>query len=75
MADVVMVNILLKFRYIFCFTWCSNSQAHIAMGNLWVEEPVHTSWSRFYTTGHRYVTINFPTCGAPAGIRNSDLRG
>ena len=30
-----------------------NSQGHIATGSLWVEEPVHTSWSRFCTVNQR----------------------
>ena len=34
-------------------------QGHIAMGSLWVEEPVHTSWSRFCTVNHRASASNY----------------
>ena len=37
---------------LFWFYVALNSQGHIATGSLWVEEPVHTSWSRFCTVNH-----------------------
>ena len=36
-----------------------NSQGHIATGTLRVEEPVHTSWSRFFTVNNRASTNNY----------------
>ena len=36
-----------------------NSQGHIATGSLWVEEPVHTSWSGFCTVNHRVLVSNY----------------
>ena len=36
-----------------------NNQDHIVMGSLWVEEPVHTSWSRFYTVNHQASASNY----------------
>ena len=29
------------------------------MGSLWVEEPVHTTWSRFCTVNHRASASNY----------------
>ena len=36
-----------------------NRQSDNAMGSLQVEEPVHTSWSRFCTVNHRALAINY----------------
>ena len=43
----------------FWFYITLNSQDHIAMGSLWVEEPVHTSWSSFCTVNHRALASNY----------------
>ena len=45
------VSATLKFRFFFHVTF--NSQGHIVMGSLRVEEPVHTSWSIFCAVNHR----------------------
>ena len=47
------------------------------MGNLRVEEPVHTSWSRFCNVNHpaSESAIYFPTLSAQAEIRTGNLRG
>ena len=37
-------------------------QGHIAMGSLWVEEPVHTSWSRICTVNHWALASNYQLC-------------
>ena len=50
---------LFGFRFIFCFTSHSTARCHIAMGRLRVEEPVHTSWSRFCTVNHRASASNY----------------
>ena len=36
-----------------------NSQDHIVTGSLWVEEPVHTSWSRLCTVNHQASASNY----------------
>ena len=36
-----------------------NSQGHIATASLWVQEPVHTSWSRFCTVNHQASANNY----------------
>ena len=46
-------------RFIFLFYVAFNSQGHTAMGSLRVEEPVHTSWSRFSTVNHQASTSNY----------------
>ena len=43
----------------FLFYVAFNSQGHIAMGRLRVEEPVHISWSRFCTINHRASASNY----------------
>ena len=48
------VNYLIYFLFYVAF----NSQGHIATGSLWVEEPVHTSWSRFCTVNHQASVSN-----------------
>ena len=45
--------------FICCFYFMFNSQGHIVMGNLWVEEPVDTSWSRFCTVNHPATANNY----------------
>ena len=45
--------------FYFLFYAAFNRQGHIAMGSLQLEEPVHTTWSRFCRNWQ--VTINFPT--------------
>ena len=47
------------FIFILFFYIAFNSQGHIAMGSLRVEEPVHTSWSRFCTVNHRASASNY----------------
>ena len=37
---------------LFLFYVAFNSQGHIATVSLWLEEPVHTSWSRFCTVNN-----------------------
>ena len=39
----------------FLFYIAFNSQGHIVMGSLHVEEPVHASWSRFSTLNHQGI--------------------
>ena len=36
-----------------------NSRGHTVMGSLWVEKPVHASWSRFCTVNHRASASNY----------------
>ena len=43
---------------LFLFYVTFNSQGHIARGSLWVEEPMHTNWSRFCTVNHRASASN-----------------
>ena len=44
---------------LFLFYVVFNSQGHIAKGRMQVEEPVHTSWSRFCTVNHRASACNY----------------
>ena len=39
-------------------SWCRPMNIK-AMGSLWVEEPVHTSWSRFCTVNHWALAGNY----------------
>ena len=48
----------MDFAVFFLLYFAFNSQGHIAKGSLWVEEPVHTSWSRFCTVNHRASATN-----------------
>ena len=51
-----------------------NSQGHIAMGSLRVEEPVHTSWSRFCTVNHRALASNYQLSNMKRPARDSNQR-
>ena len=49
-----------------------NSQSHIATDSIRMEEPVHTSWSRFCTVNHRASASNYQLSNMkrPAGYSN-----
>ena len=46
--------------FLFFVLFCVQQTGSYSMGSLRVEEPVHTSWSRFCSVNHQ-VTTNFPT--------------
>ena len=48
------------------------SQGHIATGSLQVEEPVHTSWSRFCTVNHRASASNYQLSNMKRPARDSN---
>ena len=51
-----------------------NIQGHIAMGSLRVEEPVHTSWSRFCTVNHWASASNYQLPNMKRPARDSNRR-
>ena len=59
-------------NFIFLCYVTLHSQGHITMGSLWVEEPVHTSWSRFCTVDHWASPSNhqFPNMKCPGRDSN-----
>ena len=64
--------------YYFYFYVAFNSQGHIAICSLQVEEPVHMSWSRFCTVNHWQVTTilsNMKRPGRDSNRRPQRLKG
>ena len=56
------MEIIILYKHVFIYFLCYvtfNSQGHIAAGNLRVEEPVHTSWSRFCTLNNWASASNY----------------
>ena len=67
---------LFIFTYFFFFSFyvVFNSQGHIVMGSLRVEEPVHTSWSIFYTVNHWASASNYQLSNMKWPSRDSNWR-
>ena len=59
LGDGVLYSSFIVIAIYLFFYVAFNSQGHIAMDSLWVEEPVHTSWSRFCTVNHRALASNY----------------
>ena len=59
----------------FLFYVMFNSQGHTVTGSLWVEEPVHTSWSRFCTVNHWASASNYQLSNMKRAGRESKDRG
>ena len=63
-TEIAMLYIRLSVRQVnnldfFLFLLTFNNQGHIATGSLRVEEPVYTSWSRFFTVTHHASASNY----------------
>ena len=56
--------------FICCFCVMFNSQGDIATGSLRLEEPVHTSWSRFCTVNHRASASNYQVSNMKSPARD-----
>ena len=55
----MIVSPYFSFCEIYLFYIAFNIQGHIGTGSLRVEEPVHTSWSRFCTVNHWASASNY----------------
>ena len=64
----------LKDKIYLLFYVAFNSQRHIALGSLWLEEPVHTSQSRFCTVNHRASASNYQIYNMKGPARDSNQR-
>ena len=62
----------LNFIYLFYIVF--NSQGHIVMGSLWVEETVHTTWPRFCTVNHWALASNYQLSNMKCPGQDSNRR-
>ena len=66
----MVIHVLSLFIYV-----TSNSQGHIVVGSLRVEEPVHTSWSRFCIVNQRASASNkYQLCNMKRPARDLNWR-
>ena len=52
-----------------------NSQGHNAMCSLQVEEPVHTSWSKFCTVSHQALASKYQRSNVRVELATSEVEG
>ena len=66
-----------KLRLLTVYLWSYvtfNCQGDIPMGSLKVEEPVHTSWSRFCTINHQPSASNYQLSNRKHPVQDSNRR-
>ena len=63
-----------RFRFIVLFCALSNNQGHIATDSLWVEDSMHTTWSRFCIVSHQASVSNYQLSNMKCPCGDSNQR-